>query len=282
MQESAVVFPVGQTELIGVLNKPMALKSVAVLIIVGGPQYRGGSHRQFVQLARALGDAGICSLRFDYSGMGDSFGHKKAFDSINEDIAAACDCLRQKSGVDQVVIWGLCDAASAALMYASTDPSVVGMVLLNPWLRTGTTTGKTMLKYYYVQRVLSKDFWRKLVMGKVKLTKSINEAKQFAQDSLKNTEQSETDYQHRMLVGAKKYNGKVCLIISGKDLTAQEFMQQANSDKEWKRFVTAKCQVHKLAEADHTFSSAQSKKQVEQLTVDFINLVALQRQCSPM
>ena len=45
-----------------------------VLIVTGGPQYRAGSHRQFVLLARFLAARGMAVLRFDYRGMGDSEG----------------------------------------------------------------------------------------------------------------------------------------------------------------------------------------------------------------
>ena len=51
---------------------------VGVLIIVGGPQYRVGSHRQFVKLSRALSQHNIASMRLDSSGMGDSSGSKAA------------------------------------------------------------------------------------------------------------------------------------------------------------------------------------------------------------
>jgi hypothetical protein len=45
-----------------------------VVIIVVGPQYRAGLHRQFVSLARTLSTAGFLVLRYDYRGMGDSDG----------------------------------------------------------------------------------------------------------------------------------------------------------------------------------------------------------------
>ncbi len=47
---------------------------LGVLIVVGGPQYRVGSHRQFVLLARALAARGFAAMRFDCTGMGDSDG----------------------------------------------------------------------------------------------------------------------------------------------------------------------------------------------------------------
>ena len=56
-------------ELAAVLAVPEQARSLGVVIVVGGPQYRVGSHRQFVLLARQLAAAGIATLRFDCRGM---------------------------------------------------------------------------------------------------------------------------------------------------------------------------------------------------------------------
>jgi len=63
-----------------------------VLIIVGGPQYRVGSHRQFVLLARHLAAQGIPVMRFDVRGMGDSKGKPRNFGQLDDDLRAATDC----------------------------------------------------------------------------------------------------------------------------------------------------------------------------------------------
>ena len=73
--------------LVGVLSEPTAdgvdgtrTADIGVLLIVGGPQYRAGSHRQFTLLGRALAAAGVPCLRIDYRGMGDAHGDRRAFD----------------------------------------------------------------------------------------------------------------------------------------------------------------------------------------------------------
>lgn len=277
MSEQAITFDLAGQQLIGIIHQGAEgvnapAKDTAVLIVVGGPQYRVGSHRQFIQLARALARNGITTMRFDYRGMGDSEGEKAKFDDVCSDIKAAIDTLmQQQSQIKKVIIWGLCDAASAALIYAHQDPRVSGLVLLNPWLTSEQAMGKTMVKYYYVQRLLSRDFWRKLLTGKVNVAASARDAKGFVADSVKKDQKDDSSYQARMLTGLHNFSGKLCLILSGADLTAREFDQQTSKSKSWKKLRAGACQTHRLTNADHTFSSAKFKREVEHLTIDFID-----------
>ncbi len=64
-----------------------------------------------------------------------------------------------------VVIWGLCDAASAALLYAYRDDIITGLALLNPWARTDSGIAKTYLRHYYLARIFDRTLWRKIFRG---------------------------------------------------------------------------------------------------------------------
>jgi len=271
MTEQALSFKVNSQELLAISHHGSVQNSTGVLIVVGGPQYRVGSHRQFVQLSRSLANQGISSMRFDYTGMGDSGGKKKEFDSICDDIKAATDAfLIAQPHLQKVVIWGLCDAASAALIYAYKDERINGLVLLNPWLRSEKAMGKTMVKYYYLQRLLSKSFWKKLLSGKVNVAASARDAKGFVKDSVATDKQSTASYQARMLFGLQAFTGKVCLILSGEDLTAREFDEQTHASKKWCKLSNKNSEIHRLAGADHTFSSVSYKREVEEITINFI------------
>jgi hypothetical protein len=65
-EERALAFPCGEDWLYGVLSLPQQPNPRGVLVIVGGPQYRAGSHRQFTLLARSLAAGGTPVMRFDY------------------------------------------------------------------------------------------------------------------------------------------------------------------------------------------------------------------------
>ena len=136
--ERTVVFGKGGATLVGVLHPAQHEPGTrGVVVVVGGPQYRVGSHRQFVLLARTLARRGIPTLRFDQAGVGDSDGDTAGFEDLHRDLRSAIDELqRREPRVERVCIWGLCDGASAALMYAAGDARVDQLILLNPWVRS--------------------------------------------------------------------------------------------------------------------------------------------------
>ncbi len=174
--EQAIVFPCAGEQLLGIVAQPEQAESTGVLIIVGGPQYRGGSHRQFLLLSRALATAGYPAMRFDYRGMGDSTGELRNFEAVESDIAAAVDAFMAASPeLERIVLWGLCDAASASLLYlhAHKDERLGGLVLLNPWVRSEATLARAHIKHYYVQRLLQPEFWRKLLSGNLGIGRAI-------------------------------------------------------------------------------------------------------------
>src|SRR3546814_1414367 len=78
-------FPCAEAELVGILHLPAAAARRGVLIVVGGPQYRAGSHRQFLLIARRLAEQGYPVLRFDHRGIGDSDGPYLGFEALDAD-----------------------------------------------------------------------------------------------------------------------------------------------------------------------------------------------------
>jgi exosortase A-associated hydrolase 1 len=170
--ESVRMLPCEGERLLAILTEPHfpAGGDLGVVIVVGGPQYRAGSHRQFVQLSRVLAAAGTPVLRFDVRGMGDSAGAQRSFDQLTADTGAAIsDLLAAQPRLRRVALWGLCDGASAALLYLQerADPRVAALCLLNPWVRSDASLARTHVKHYYRQRLMQREFWLKLVSGRV-------------------------------------------------------------------------------------------------------------------
>ncbi|GAB4466153.1 MAG: hypothetical protein OHK0044_05650 [Burkholderiaceae bacterium] len=249
---------------------------LGVLIVVGGPQYRVGSHRQFVRLARTLASAGFTSLRFDVRGMGDSEGKPRNFTDIEHDLAAAIDALSAQPGIRSVAIWALCDAASAALMFCAADSRVCAMLLVNPWVRSEVTLAKTHLKHYYRQRLLQRDFWSRLLRARFDWRASLRDLSRSLQRATKVSSASETaSFQTRMANGWRRFAGQIALVLSGRDYTAKEFLEYTSQDPGWHGLLTRPnvCRLES-PDADHTFSSEASHRWLEEQTIRWLRMAA--------
>ena len=89
--ETPLLFQCDGKQLLGMLHLPQQPVRTGVVMVVGGPQYRVGSHRQFLLLSRFLAQHGVAVFRFDYRGMGDSEGEISSFEAVDDDLKAAID-----------------------------------------------------------------------------------------------------------------------------------------------------------------------------------------------
>lgn len=294
VQERAWVFGAADQALLGVLSQPQGLDPAAphtgVLVIVGGPQYRVGSHRQFVQLARALAAEGFPVLRFDVRGMGDSEGQPAGFEQQDADIAAALTAWKDRvPGLRSVVLFGLCDGASAALMYVQRQgpQGVAGLALLNPWVRSPQTHAATQVRHYYLQRLRSAEFWRKLLRGQVARgalaqwwaswrTMRAGEREAAAgrragrggpaaaQPGWPSSLPDSTPFHQRMAVAWAAFPAPVFLLLSGQDYTAREFCEAVARQPAWQgAWQRPQLTRVDLERADHTLSDPRDSREAE-------------------
>ena len=276
-EEQAVAFRCGAEQLFGVLSLPEKAAARGVLIVVGGPQYRAGSHRQFTLLARTLAGRGIPVQRFDYRGMGDSGGAQRDFSDVEPDLRAAVDhFMAAVPGLREVVLWGLCDGASAALFYAGRDARVRGLVLLNPWVRTEAGAARATLKHYYKGRLLQGELWRKLLSGRFDAGAAWRSLRQLLAASragdAAGADLPPADLPARMLASWSRFQGPVLLTLSGADLTAREFTDLADASPAWQGVLArAGTTRHELDDADHTFSRRAWRDQVADWTADWVH-----------
>jgi exosortase A-associated hydrolase 1 len=277
-EERAVSFSCHDSWLYGIITLPERPVARGVLIVVGGPQYRVGSHRQFTLLARHLAAHGMPIMRFDYRGMGDSEGDMRNFEEVNDDIREATNqFFREVPAIKDIVIWGLCDAASAALFYAYRDPRVSGLVLLNPWVRTVEGEAKAYLKHYYLSRLANRELWQKMLRGRFDYARAARSAWNMAKKALPGkapmpspTGDAEQSLPDRMSDAFGSFKGKVLLIISGKDLTAQEFLDLIKGSRKWQKLTNSpRVQRRDLPDANHTFSQRDWRDQVSSWTTEW-------------
>lgn len=271
MSEQGVIFNSNGKQLVAIEHLPELVAQEqpkkGMIIVVGGPQTRVGSHRLFVYLARALAKKGVTVFRFDYSGAGDSEGTVSTFSDIQDDIDAAIKTFQLRhSDITDLALWGLCDAASAILLYLIEKPEqakIKRIFLVNPWVRQAQTQAKAYLRGYYIKRFLSKNFWQKLLTGKIKTKSTFSDIQKFHQQSqTSNNINKQDNFVTEMLRGLNQFSGTCDILLSGNDLTADEFKLLIKIDKHW-RHAMARATINKqtIDHTDHTFSHRD--KQIE-------------------
>lgn len=178
-------------------------------------------------------------MRFDYRGMGDSSGERRRFDEVDDDIAVAIDTLQRTCPkVQRVVLWGLCDGASAALLFSGRNPRerLAGLCLLNPWVRSQATLARTHIKHYYTNRLFERDFWQHWWVGQYQWRPSLAGLLQSLRDMRAGVEPvpAAAPFQQQMAQAWRQFPGPVLLLLSASDFTAKEFLECARTDPAWR------------------------------------------------
>ncbi len=267
-------------------SAPAAGPKVGLLIIVGGPQYRVGSHRLFVQLARHAAAKGLAAMRFDYRGMGDATGELRSFEGVDDDLRAAVNAFqREAPSVQRVVLWGLCEGASAACMYAQHDPRVQGLVLLNPWVHTEEGAVETKLRHYYLQRLFSAALWRKLLSGQMPrvlpFVMHVGKLLRLRLMKLLGLQRGHAHAAQPLPLPQRtghllaRCSAQVAVMLSDEDKVAREFESQALPTAEWQTVQRKQwLDLQHLLQADHTVTSPEAKERLCEQTVAWVKQMA--------
>ncbi|MBB1125369.1 hydrolase 1, exosortase A system-associated [Thiospirillum jenense] len=277
--ESPHVFVCDGLRLIGVSCVPKRIKptSTGVLFIIGGPQYRAGTHRQITLLARQFASAGIASFRFDYRGMGDSEGEMRSFEFIETDISSAIkQFISQVTTVKTIALWGLCDAASAALCYAYKDGRVKQLILLNPWVHDNYTEALARLRRYYPARLFARDFWYKTVRLQLNISNIYHDLLRFIQQFkpfwMETRIINTADFISQMLMGLEQFNGKILVILShSDDSTVAEFLALLATNHRWLQAIQrGNVTCYQLESANHNFSRQEWRENIAIKIIDWL------------
>jgi exosortase A-associated hydrolase 1 len=274
------------TELMSILHRGHSgARRGFVIVVAGGPQYRAGAHRQFVSLARKLAARGHPVLRFDLRGMGDSDGTYRGYEHSHSDIRAAIDALvAAQPQLEEVVLFGECESASGILFYAYDDRRVKGIVLVNPWVRTEEGRAQAIIKHYYLDRLLSRNFWQKVASGSFSPRESLASFFQLFGSYVRGRRiaaNTSPDSGHedisamplpvKTAAGLRRFRGPVMILLSGRDWIAKEFEEVVGSSRAWQGLLDDPRICRRvMVDADHTFSRQALKDEVSEWVFEWL------------
>lgn len=136
MKETTLAFGT-QRHLVGTLISPGTTShKPAIVFTNAGFVPRTGPNRLTVRLARLLGRNGFPSIRFDFSGIGDSGRSGGTYDADAQavsEIRMAMDAAQKETGPRRFVLFGLCSGTDPCIQTAALDSRVCGILLLDPF-----------------------------------------------------------------------------------------------------------------------------------------------------
>lgn len=290
-KEIPFTFDCEGSTLLGVIHESDAGSGIGLLTIVaGGPQYRGGCGRQLVELGRFLATQGIPVMRFDHRGLGDSAGEFLGFQHLEADLKAAIQQFKSRvPTVKRIVLWGGCDAASAALINAYKIPEVRGIIASNPWI-TAEKIASRARRRHYLTRIRQRSFWRKLIKLEYNL---LDYAKAAARrHARKNATTANTSsalgrvnpppsparsFLESMLEGLNAFDHPILLVMSGRSVFRLQFEELLSSDQRWRdAFSADTCSLVTLDNADQTFTTRISRDELFDISSAWIHKLSHQ------
>lgn len=134
-REQVVLFG-AKHSLCGIVSHPApGVARVPIVFLNTGIIHRVGHHRMYVTLARRWAAWGHPVVRFDFGGIGDSAVQSAELPPLDANlisIGEVCDWIQSEFGQSRFVLIGLCSGADHSVIYASQDPRVAGVVLIDP------------------------------------------------------------------------------------------------------------------------------------------------------
>jgi len=131
-EEYPVFVPAGGERLAAVVCAPTGdVEDLGVVLLTGSNYTRAHRNRMWVRAARQLAERGICSIRFDYHGVGDSTGRvvMELEVPFDDDANGVADLLKAAAGVSRLAFVATCFGGRTAMAAAAGREDVVSVTV---------------------------------------------------------------------------------------------------------------------------------------------------------
>ena len=178
------VFFGAEADLFGIVTEPRRgeIRRRGVILVNAAADSHIGAARLYVTLARRWVQRGYVVLRMDFAGIGDSATRPTRPDddvfppAALDDMRAAIDLMRNRYGVGEVTLAGLCSGGYHALRAAAAALPVSRILLVNPqnffWKQGDSLEDLQLYEVVhnpglYKERMFSLGAWRRMLTGQV-------------------------------------------------------------------------------------------------------------------
>jgi pimeloyl-ACP methyl ester carboxylesterase len=293
--ERAVWIDAGPSRLFGIASLPAhgATPSQAVLLINAGAQHHIGPSRMYVTLARRWAQAGTLVLRLDLSGVGDSptrndARHNDVYSPFAADeVIAVARHVRREWRLRHCHVAGLCSGAYHGFKAAVSGAMVDNAVIINPltfFWHEGTPLDAPLPDHQvaseivrYRSSLFSIQPWLKLVRGDVdlrrlsaviwrRLLQSLaghgRDLARFAGIPLRD------DLARELQQATKRQIGLHFVFSEGEP--GEDLLRTQGGLLVDKLCRTGVIDIHRIAQADHTFTGASARATVMTLLTGWV------------
>ena len=279
MRETVARFG-ARNSLVGIVTDPQEGNSrhsgQGVILLNAGIVHRVGPGRIYVKIARALSAIGLLTLRFDFSGVGDSMvrhDHLCFDQSAISEVRDAMEFLTATRGIKQFILLGGCSGAQISMETACCDSRVTGAVLINfPVLEdedgeespSSDLITRRRAHYYWHFALLDRKSWRKLITGKANYRNIFrvlgNQVRLSARGMMTKTSHTTGQFGRKVRELAARHVNLVFLCAQG-DPVLKNLREMGGSDLKQSCAMGAAF-LDIIPRSDHTFSSLDDQEKL--------------------
>ncbi len=265
----------GNENIYGVLYTPKNQKPErAVFLLHGWSGYRVGPGQLLSETARALAKNGYAAYSFDFRGRGESQLDvaQASLNSMILDATRAVPVLREKLGVENVTMLGLCSGGEVALGAALSHSRIDSLALWSAPVFSGAFTISRQARrsrsalQKYAQKILKADSWAKLFSGQLNwkmIVRAVTGGRS-NEDAAVTDKAPDTQSQMKAF---EAFSGKLFFIYGGND---PETPPSREFYREFTERAKMPAEFHEIAGANHNYYSVEWKREVIHLTLAWL------------